>query len=396
MNDDQNQPGHILMVGWDLTERKVREAELGQAQKLQAVGQLASGIAHDINNNLAVILGYSEFLLGTSESFGDVVRQALAAIQDQSMDCANTVRRIQMFSRAVPRSQFSSFSVNDVIHEVMRAADVLGSARTGGKGSGIRVETHLAELSPVWAYRAGVKEALSNLVDNAVEALPEGGVISVKTSVREDDVVLEVSDNGVGIAPADVNRIFDAFFTTRGPASSGLGLSIAYNLITKQGGRISVASCPGEGTTFTIGLPNRTANASDSVIDDISGKRKGLSVLVIDDEPLVAEVFRTFLEASGNRVATCSNGSNGLEVFDQQQFDLALVDLGMPNIDGWEVSRRINRLRPDFPIIVATGWNVSVEDGREQGAQVRAVLKKPFGIQELDQAIEEALDGALV
>ena len=115
------------------------------------------------------------------------------------------------------------------------------------------------------------------------------------------------------------------------------------------------------------------------------------SVLVVDDEPMVANVFRTFLEASGNRVVTCLDGSSALEAFEDQKFDLALVDLGMPSMDGWEVSKRLNGLRPEFPIILATGWNVSVDDGLERGAQVKAVLRKPFGMQDLTSAMDQAL-----
>lgn len=391
LKDESGQATGVLMSSWDLTDRKFREADLGQAQKMQAVSQLAAGIAHEINNNLAVILGYSEFLLGTSGSFGDVVREALSAIQEQSVDCANTVRRIQLFSRRVPKTQFSSFSLNDLIENVIAANDALWDNQPDGQEIGIKVETDLADLPEIYAYEAGLKEALTSLAVNAAEALPRGGVVSFRTRALGDQVLIEVSDNGAGITLQVINRIFDAFFTTKGPASSGLGLSIAYNLITQQGGKISVDSQEGKGTTFTISLAYQAAEAPVVPVLQKSGVQKSLSVLVIDDEPMVADVFRTFLEASGNRVVTCLSGSNALEIFENQDFDLALIDLGMPKMDGWEVSRRINKLNPEFPIILATGWNVSVEEGRDQGAQVRAVLKKPFGMQDLSSAITQAL-----
>jgi CheY-like chemotaxis protein/two-component sensor histidine kinase len=364
---------------------------LCQTQKTQAVNQLASGVAHDINNNLAVILGYSEFLLSVSESFSDMVREALSAIQAQSVECANTVRRIQLFSKSVPRSLFSSFSVNDVVREAIKQTESAWKDQPQQSGIDIRVETDLADLPLIYGCDAGLKEALTSLVSNAVEALPEGGVISFKTRKCGDEVVLEVRDNGVGIAPVHLNRIFDAFFTTKGPASSGLGLSIAYNLITQQDGKISASSQEGQGATFTIRLPYSTGPVTNNAVPDQSAGRRMLSPLVVDDESLVAEVFRTFLEAFGHRVVVCLNGANALEAFQREDFDLALIDLGMANMDGWEVSRQMNQLRPDFPIIIATGWNVSVEDARERGVRVNAILKKPFGMQELAQAIEEAL-----
>ncbi|MDA0733734.1 MAG: response regulator [Chloroflexi bacterium] len=391
LKNDSGQPAGVLMSAYDLTDRKVREADLGQALKMQAVSQLASGIAHDINNNLAVILGYSEFLLGTSGSFGEVVREALSAIQEQSIDCANTVRRIQLFSRKVPKTQFSSFSLNQLINELIQANGALCNDQRATPHVGIRVETDLADLPEIYAYEAGLKEALSSLAVNAAEALPNGGIVTFRTRASGDQIIIQVSDNGEGITLEVINRIFDAFFTTKGPASSGLGLSVAYNLVTQQGGKISVDSQEGKGTTFTIALAYQAAEPPIVPILQYSGIRESLSVLVIDDEPMVADVFRTFLEASGNRVVTCLTGSNALEVFKDHDFDLALIDVGMPNMDGWEVSRRINEMNPAFPIILATGWNVSVEEACEKGAQVRAVLRKPFGMQELSSAIGQAM-----
>jgi PAS domain S-box-containing protein len=263
LRDEQNRPQYILMVAWDHTQRKVREIELRQAQRIQAVSQLASGIAHHINNNLAVILGYSGFLLSTTDCSGDVARQALSAIQEQSVDCANTVKRIQLFSRSVPKSHFSRFSLNDAVHDVIKATKPMWKYRAQKEGIDIRVETDLSVLRPVYGYRDGLQEALASLVSNSVEALSEGGVISIKTRDGGDEVALEVTDNGVGIAPVHINRIFDAFYTTKGPARSGLGLIIVYNLIVQQGGNISVSSQEGRGTTFVIRLPYGKGDAGE-------------------------------------------------------------------------------------------------------------------------------------
>jgi PAS domain S-box-containing protein len=381
----------VLVSSWDLTDYKAREAEMGLSEKIRAVGQLASGIAHDINNNLAVILGYSEFLLTTNEPSGEVVREALSAIQEQSVDCANTVRRIQLFSREVPKSHFSHFSINQLIENVIQSTDALRGNRPDTQGIGIKVQTELADLARINAYEAGLEEALSSLAVNAAEALPNGGIVTFRTRATGDRVLIEISDNGVGIDREVIHRVFDAFFTTKGPASSGLGLSIAYNLVTQQGGTITVDSQKGKGTTFTIDLSYPVPEAPMVPIPPQTALRRPLSVLVVDDEPMVADVFRTFLETAEHRVVTCLTGSGALEALQDQVFDLALIDLGMPIMNGWEVSRRINQLNPGFPIILATGWNVSVEEGREHGAEIRAVLKKPFGMQDLFSAIDQAV-----
>jgi CheY-like chemotaxis protein len=233
-----------------------------------------------------------------------------------------------------------------------------------------------------------------------VDALPQGGVVNVKTrkilpapngNGELGGILVEVRDNGVGIPPLQLNRAFDAFSTTKGPARSGLGLSIAYSLITQQGGQISVDSREGKGTAVTITLPHRTGAVGRAGYGSPAGAQRGLSILVVEDEPQVAGVYRTFLETFGHRVVACFSGADALEAFHSRDFHLALVDLGMPGMDGWEVSHRMLQQRPNFPIIVATGWNVSVEDCREQGIGVRAVLKKPFGMYDLDRAVQEAL-----
>jgi CheY-like chemotaxis protein/anti-sigma regulatory factor (Ser/Thr protein kinase) len=291
----------------------------------------------------------------------------------------------------VPKSHFSHFSINQLIENVIQSTDALRGNRPDTQGIGIKVQTELADLARINAYEAGLEEALSSLAVNAAEALPNGGIVTFRTRATGDRVLIEISDNGVGIDREVIHRVFDAFFTTKGPASSGLGLSIAYNLVTQQGGTITVDSQKGKGTTFTIDLSYPVPEAPMVPIPPQTALRRPLSVLVVDDEPMVADVFRTFLETAEHRVVTCLTGSGALEALQDQVFDLALIDLGMPIMNGWEVSRRINQLNPGFPIILATGWNVSVEEGREHGAEIRAVLKKPFGMQDLFSAIDQAV-----
>jgi signal transduction histidine kinase len=391
--DQEGQPEQVLLVAWDITRRKRLEAEMGQAQKIQAVNQLASGVAHDINNNLAVILGYSEYLLTKLEAPDPDVHQALSAILEQSKECADTVRRIQLFSRPVPRRQFTALDVNEVVREVVQTAQ---SLRRDGAHPEIRVETALGPLAPVQAHRASLREVLTSLVSNAVDALLQGGVISLRTWQTGDWVAVEVKDNGVGIPASDMGRMFEPFFTTKGPSRSGLGLSIAHNLISQQGGTIQVASQPGRGASFTVRLlavsPEfDTPGDTPAAFRPAGELRNPLSILVVDDEPQVAGVLKTFLESLGHRVVVCPDGPTALETFPKDRFHLAVVDLGMPVMDGWELARRLNRQSPGFPILVATGWSVSEEDAVGQGAEIRAVVRKPFSLKELSQAVDRAV-----
>ena len=349
-------------------------------------------MAHDINNNLAVILGYAEYLLSKSEKLDGGERHALDSIQQQAQECAETVRRIELFARPVPRGTFTLLSVNDVVRAVVELTEPLRLFDGGQGGAGVRLETDLHQVPPVQAHLGDLREALTNLIDNAVAAVAGGGVVTLRTSCADGEVVVEVADNGTGIDPLHLRRIFDPFFTTKGPASSGLGLSIAFNLVSQQGGTLSVDSEPGKGTSFFLRFP--AAQPDRSAIARAKKprqERRYLEVLVVDDEPLVAGMLQTLLESVGHRATVCLGGAEAVEVFQTREFDLVMVDLAMPEMDGWEVSRRINEIRSGVPIIVATGWNMKVEDGDVRGAVVSAVLKKPFGLEQLNDAVANAI-----
>ena len=392
LGSDDGQPEHLLSVGHDPTPQE-RAEEAYQAEKRNAVSRLASGVAHDINNNLAVILGYAEFLLGKSGRLDRGERSALDAIQEQAQECAETVRRIELFARPVPRGTFTLLSVNDVIRAVVELNEPLRMIDGGQSGTAIRLETDLHTVPPVQAHLGDLREALTNLIDNAVAAVPDGGLVTLRSRLFAGEVAVEVADNGTGIDPQHLGRIFDPFFTTKGPSSSGLGLSIAYNLVTQQGGTLLVDSELGKGTTFTLRLPAAQTDRSPvSRVREPRVQRRYLEVLVVDDEPLVAGMLQTLLESVGHRAAICLSGLEAVDTFQAHEFDLAIVDLAMPEIDGWEVSRRMNQARPGVPIIVATGWNMRVEDGEERGAKVSAVLKKPFGLDELIGAIATVIN----
>jgi PAS domain S-box-containing protein len=379
----------VLLVASDMTRQKRLDLEARRAEKLQAVGQLASGVAHDINNNLAVILGYSEYLMAKLERPDPDVEQALLAIQEQSMECADTVRRIQLSAKPVPRRNFALLEMNEVVLEVVQASQVTSGANPNPP---VRVEAVLEPLPPVHGHRASLREALSSLVSNAIDATPDGGVVSVRTWKEGESVAVAIEDKGAGIPTANLPRVFEPFFTTKGPSRSGLGLSIAYNLVTQQGGAIQVASQPGRGSTFTIRMPVPPPQPkAPEAVPAEPALRTALSVLVVDDEPQVAGVLKNFLQSLGYRVTVRSDGHSALDAFQQERFDLAVVDLGMPVMDGWELTRRLNRQRPAFPVVVATGWNLSKEDLEGTGARVRAVVHKPFTLKELSNAVDLAV-----
>ncbi len=202
------QPRRVLLVAQDVTERKHLEQSFLRDEKLRVVSQLAAGVAHDVNNDLAVILGYSEYLLGKASKLDQEDSTALSAIQLQAQNCAGTVRRIQLFSRTVPKNKFTYISINDVVRDVVESMEHLWAGNAGQDRSGVHLEADLQWVPPVHAHLTSLNETVVSLIENAVSALPEGGKVSLRTTYSEDQVLLEVGDNGAGIEPADMGRIF--------------------------------------------------------------------------------------------------------------------------------------------------------------------------------------------
>lgn len=330
-------------------------------------------------------------MLGKFSSSEDPVNQALSAIHQQSVECASTIRRIQLFSRPVSRNQLSQITVNELVLNAVEIVEPFRRDKARQQKADISLETRLESLPAVMGHGNSFKEALGSLLTNAVEALPNGGVVSVSTRAEGKTVLVEVKDTGVGMDAKMLAHCFEPFYTTKGPSYSGIGLCVARNLITQRGGTIGVESQPGKGTKFIIRLPvAEPAVAVPKPARTVRNQNQSLSVLVVDDERHVAQVVKAFLEDAGHQVTVCQDGHEALKAFGQQDFDLAVVDLGMPGMDGWEVCRWLNRRAPSFPILIATGWDVFEDDAPHHGVSIQGVLQKPFSIERLRQAVERA------
>ena len=299
----------VLMVAQVTTEGKQWEEQLLQAEKIRAVSQLASGVSHDINNDLAVILGYSEYLLSRANDLDISLRQALGAIQQQAQSCAETVHRIQLFSLSPPRSKFTDCCVNDVVRQVVEVTESKWHIGPRETSRNIGIDMDLRSTPQVLGHFASLIEVVSSLINNAVAALPDGGTVSFRTVCEDEVVILEIADDGVGIDPSHMKRISEPFFTTKGPSSSGLGLAIAYNLVNQMNGTLSVESGQGAGTTLRVRFPATPAlPAAPESPDGAIGAKQRLDVMVVDDEPLVAEMLKTFLESLSHRASVFLDG----------------------------------------------------------------------------------------
>jgi signal transduction histidine kinase/HAMP domain-containing protein len=360
-----------------LVDLKAAQQRLVEGATMRALGELASGAAHHLNNLLAIVLGRVRLLLDGPEAAP--VRRPLEVIERAATDAAEVVRRVSRFARMQPLEDWQALNLRQLASEVLE----LTRARwqDAAQAQGIRIEAVLegSDLQPAMGNASALREVLLNLVLNAVEALPNGGKIAVRTFSEAAWVGLSVSDTGVGMSAEVRERVMEPFFTTKGPRRTGLGLSESYGIIQRHGGKLMVESVEGQGTTVTVHL----LVASPSVSEGTRGEparfaASSLRILVIDDDDEVREVVVEMLAAQGHAVLQASGGREGLALLEAgKTMDLVLTDLGMPRMTGWDVARAVRVRWPGLPVGMLTGWGEQIDEASPDRQMVAGVLSKP-------------------
>jgi CheY-like chemotaxis protein len=256
------------------------------------------------------------------------------------------------------------------------------------KGITIRMQTELQPNVPVFADEAELREAFTNLVFNAVDALPRGGMITLRTSTQAEQAILEISDTGTGMTDEVRQRCFEPFFSTKGDAGTGLGLASVYGIIQRHGGEIRIHSKLGQGTTFTIRLPVHTGQPAPprKAKTPVALNGHSLHVLVVEDDPMIRGIEVEYMVSDGHTVETAADGCEGLSKFRASKFDLVLVDRAMPEINGDQLTEAIKELDPDMPVILVTGFTDILRDNHKQ-RRANLILSKPFSHDSLRAAI---------
>ena len=383
----------LLAIVRDMTAQRELETQMHQSEKLTALGQVAGGIAHDFNNLLQAILGYSQ-LMTKNMGNTDVVRRGLSVIETAALGGAETVRRIQKFARLRPDEPFVSVELNQVIQDAVAITRPRWEERVAKGGVPLRLDLRLAPLPEVMGRPSELNEVVTNLILNAIDAMPQGGTLGIYTRPEGDEhVVLTVADTGVGMPEHVRKRIFDPFFTTKGEGGTGLGLSVSYSIVQRHGGEIRVESEPGRGTTFTVVLPVGTADSVQAPAgpEAVVGTRSG-RILLVDNELPVMTILAEMLTEAGHHVLPVASGAEAMRVFVPGGFDLVMTNLGMTGMTGWDVAERVRAGDPHVPVVFITGWGLQAED-RERCRKlgVIKVLFKPVRPAELHTAVQEAL-----
>ena len=392
LRDRQGAPEGLIAIVRDITVQREIENQLHQSEKLRALGQLAGGIAHDFNNLLQAILGYSQLM---KQNPGDVqfVTRSLRILESAALDGSETVRRIQQFARLRPDEAFVAADVNQVIEEAVAITRPRWEEKVTQDNRPLHLRLELGAVSPINGRPAALTELTTNLILNAIDAMPDGGTLAITTRQTADGgIVLTVADTGVGMSESVSRRIFEPFFSTKGEGGSGLGLAMVYSIVSRHGGDIRVDSEPGHGTTFTVTLPAGTPGARHEVTAPPAGPRRSARVLVVDDDRQVLAAFTEVLQSFRYAVTAVSSGAAALEAYAPGRFDVVLTNLGMAGMNGWQFSERLRARDSEVTLLVVTGWGLSAEDyARLDSLNVKRCLFKPVLPPELDAAIQSVL-----
>jgi signal transduction histidine kinase/ActR/RegA family two-component response regulator len=366
-----------------------------QQERLRALGQMASGIAHDINNAISPVTLYTEALLETETQMSAQGRDQLRIIRRAVDDVGQTVARMREFYRQRERaSDLVPLELNPLINQVVALTSARWRDLPQERGVVIDVRTELANRLPrILGTESDIRDALTNLVFNAVDAMPDGGTLTLRTRQIAQLVELDLCDTGAGMDEETRRRCIEPFFTTKGERGTGMGLAMVYGMAQRHDAQIEIESALGVGTTVRLqfkAAPSVAAQPKPAVLLP----HRPLNLLVIDDDPLVAQSLLHVLNHQGHTVTTADGGQAGIDAFtaanDQARpFDVVMTDLGMPYVDGRAVAAAIKSMSPRTPILLLTGWGQRLSTEQTVPEHVDRLLSKPPKLAELSAALAE-------
>jgi signal transduction histidine kinase/CheY-like chemotaxis protein/uncharacterized protein YigA (DUF484 family) len=362
-------------------------AQLVRGETLRAVGELAAGASHHLNNLLAVVLGRIQIALRRFPGI-DLARD-LRPAEQAVIDGAEVVKRLARFSRGQPEPTIMAVDLNELVQDVVEMTRPRWQNELEARGIHVETVLQLGSVPPVSADPPSIREVLVNLILNAVDALPAGGRVGVRTWATEAGVHCAVSDTGSGMSPEVRRRAFEPFFTTKGVKSTGLGLSVNYGIIQRHRGELTIDTEEGKGTTVTFRLPAATRLARPAA-PPAEAPAPPLRILLIDDDPSVRGVIADMLAEDGHTVVQAGSGAEGLEGLTRAaRVDLVLTDLGMLGMNGWDVARAVKAAYPSTIVGLITGWDEGLGPKSEDPGKVDLVVRKPVTQETLRDVIAQ-------
>lgn len=365
------------------------QEEVIQQERSKVLKQMADGILHDIYDALMPILGYSEMILRDPQYLNNPkdLQESLQIIHRAAAQASSVARHLSDYFYPTQRENAAPASINAACESAL--ATVLPSWKEGGHG--IRVKTEWGILPQFNTIAEDLDEALIQIISNATEAMAGVGTLTVKTVLDEDQAVIEIRDTGPGMDGVSCRRCLEPFYSTKGHGHSGMGLAIAQGAITRCQGKLAIESLPGKGTTVTIRLPNIHGDQADvRIVAEPLTSRK-LSILVVDDEIWIRQVLARMLQTKGHAVEVAADGQTALALFRARPFDLVIVDLAMPTMNGNEIAVVIKQIRPKTPVIMLTGYGDMIAESGAKPPAVDFLLGKPMTLDDIHKAIAHVI-----
>jgi len=376
-----------------LVELKATQQQVIQQERLSALGQMAAGIAHDFNNTLMPILGFADVLLQNDAMLDDKAetRRCLEMLRTSAKDASSVVSRLREFYRpADSDEEFPIVDLAKLVQQAVALTEPKWRGLTQARGITVDVQTNFKAYPIVAGDESALREVLTNLLFNAVDAMPQGGRVSVETSIENERAVVRVADTGTGMTETVRRRCLEPFFSTKGEHGTGLGLSMVYGIVERHRGQLEIKSAIGKGTTFIIRLPlAQEVPAAQSNREVAAKSNSALNVLVVDDEARSREVLMAYLQTDNHSVATASSGREALEKFRLRHFDLVLMDRAMPEMNGEQTARFIKQVNKNIPVILLTGFSGQIDADGAKPAAVDVVLNKPITLDALRHTIRK-------
>ena len=374
-----------------LTQLRGTQEQALQQERLRALGMMATGIAHDFNNLLSLIMGYGELLLHESDKTEADSRTSkyLKSIIGAARDGAEMVNRLAQFQR--PRSENDvreSLSLDRLVHQAVEMTMPRWKEQARAKGINIELTTALQGESIVIGDGGEIRELLTNMIFNSVDAMPDGGNLCIRTLLESEMVELQIEDTGHGMSEEVRQRCLEPFFTTKGNHGSGLGLAMIYGIVQRHGGTLAIESEENVGTRFRIRLPRGGAETKTKASTS-ERHYESLRILIVDDQPVLREILGEQLTSDCHLVEGAGDGESALTMFRAQHFDLVITDKAMPGMSGEQLADALRQIRPDVRIILLTGF---AENGISDSSSpaIDMVLGKPVNFTTLRQAIAKS------
>jgi signal transduction histidine kinase/CheY-like chemotaxis protein len=365
-----------------------------ESEKARTLGEMAGGIAREFNNIFAIILGKTQLMLARSQD--EQLREGLGILEEAAWRGADIVHRLVGLAAAGADEAAGPVDLGAVVQDAVELARPRWKDEGEGRAPGIEVAAELCAVPPVHASPTALREAVMNLIINAVDAMPVGGRLGLTVRSRAGGVELAVSDTGEGIPEEVRPRIFDPFFTTRGSSRLGLGLPVVHGIVTRYQGRIEVASSPGAGTTVTVWLPAMQVPAAPAPPPPLPvpaepAVPEAASILVLEDEEQIRSTLVDALSHAGHKVEAAAEVADGLAKLEHARFDVVLTDLSLGRGSGLDIARAVKRASPTTPVVLITGWGHLLDPERLRDSGVDLMLVKPFRLERVFSVVSEAL-----